>query len=100
MRLIINQKNQPLPEPYQSLAQLRLKQSPIDPENPSYRLISSFAWDKTKEDHDWWSRVHSGDCPEIPESSLKELNLSNPKPKKHSTMEDVFKGINRHAKKE
>jgi hypothetical protein len=99
MELITNSFNKPLPEPYQALAQKRLKQHAFKPEDPNYYLIDSFDWQSTPEGHHWWREVDEGGSPPIPESSLKELN-DKPEPRKHSTMEDVFAGMNRHAKKE
>lgn len=100
--LITRNDGKPLTEPYQVLAQLRLKQSG----EIVYRLASCFVWDHSKEGHGFWSDVDRGKTPEIPQSSLDELAKSEfalkpAKPKKeritrHHCGYEYSDGINIH----
>lgn len=103
MNLITDYSGDPLPEPYQSLAQERRAEynhqhQPI----PSIcnRLQHAFNWSATEEEHRWWGMVNQGFSPAIIAHSPTPAKEEKPEPKKHSTMEDVFVGMNRHAKKE
>lgn len=76
-------------------------------------LIDAFDWSMTPEDLEFWSRVNEARATDADLAiaieanrgyskypSTKKEQPSTPEPKKHSTMEDVFAGMNRHAKKE
>lgn len=64
-----------LPEPYRSLARLREKQY-NDKNDDNTLLIFGFPWDKAPEGRVFWYALYSGELPEIPESSLKELDMT------------------------
>jgi len=63
-----------IPEPYQTLAQLR-SQSDLG----SNMVVNRFPWDETPEGSAFWVEVSAGRNPEIPEASMKEIeNLNQP----------------------
>ena len=76
-----NRKGQTIPQPYLDLAMMRREQQEVS----QYRkdcdshfsrtneLFQGFEWQITPEKGDWWADVNEGNSPEIPASSLAEL---------------------------
>lgn len=63
-----------LPEPYRSLARLREKK--FHERNQDDRpLILGFDWTETPEGRVFWFAVDCGELPQIPEASLKEIDM-------------------------
>jgi len=116
---IFSENNRVLHPEFQTLAQQRRHQLGDTGENEPNTLMCAFAWNLSPEGSAFWNRVNEdrstttdlaiaieansrwsntnqGERPELP----KTKEPSTPEPKKHSTMEDVFAGMNRHAKKE
>lgn len=76
-----NSKGETLEQPYLDLAMMRREQQ----EGSEYRktwdfdfeekgfLLYAFDWDKTPEKIDWWYDLFIGNSPDIPSSSLADL---------------------------
>lgn len=67
-----NSKGVLLQQPYLDLAQMRWQQKPCQP--LSDMLLISFAWSLTNEGHFFWFQVYDCETPDIPASSLAELD--------------------------
>ena len=76
-----NRKGQTIPQPYLDLAMMRRDQqkgsefrNKLDAKfENNGRLDYAFYWDAYPEDFDWWHEVYIGKTPDIPASSLAEL---------------------------
>lgn len=104
---IIRDSNQQALHPeFQTLAQHNRKKLGACEEDASNDLVFAFPWHDTEQGRDFWFRVNRNKSTDADLALAIEANRNTttthptPEPKKHSTMEDVFAGMNRHAKKE
>jgi len=112
--LILDTDNQALHPEFQALAQRRREELGHcgSTELDKNKLFYAFIWHSSPEGQRFWERVNRACATDADLALATEANRGynkhsatkkeqlTPEPKKHSTMEDVFKGINRHAKKE
>ena len=76
-----NRKGQTIPQPYLDLAMMRREQQEVSQYRKDWdshfsrtnELFQGFEWQITPEKGDWWADVNEGNSPEIPASSLAEL---------------------------
>mgnify|MGYP001262330385 CR=1 FL=1 len=68
-----------LKSPYRELAEMRHEQKPFEEMERNFLetnyLYLAFVYDYTKEGYDFWECVNYGKSPDIPKSSLDELDL-------------------------
>ena len=105
---IRNDNGQALHPEFQTLAQHnRKEQGPCRYEGvDTNELVFAFTWVNTEQGRNFWHRVNCNESTDADLALAIESNRNTttthptPEPKKHSTMDDVFAGMNRHAKKE
>ena len=76
-----NRKGQTLEQPYLDIAMMRREQQEwregmkvrYKKFEETQLLINAFYWEETPEKYDWWHEVYIGKTPDIPASSLAEL---------------------------
>ena len=76
-----NRKGQTLEQPYLDIAMMRREQQEwregmkvrYKKFEETQLLINAFDWEETPEKYDWWHEVYIGKTPDIPASSLAEL---------------------------